>query len=145
MEKAKSLQQDRMRALADEKDNVVYEYAYDTPVRNACPEQALKLAKEAVQWRQSPAGKKLSDEEARRVLVAGKVTDAPLADFSKTFPKAFELITEKDRGPEHFSVLVRMARFASTAEENRVPEAEATAQVNTMLQSHCARGPAPET
>lgn len=142
MEKALGLQQQRMRSLADEHENVVYEYTYDTPIRSACPEQALKMAKAAVEWRQSPAGKKLSDARARQALISGEVTDAPMADFAKTFPKAFELITELERGPEHFSVLVRMARFAAAAEAQRVPEAEATAQVNTMLQSHCARGPA---
>lgn len=142
MQTALGLQQERMRSLADKEDNVVYEYTYDTPIRSACPEQALKLAKAAVEWRQGPDGKKLSDAQARQKLVAGDVTDAPLADFAKSFPKAFELITEKERGPEHFSVLVRMARFAQTAEQHRLPEAEATAQVNTMLQEHCARGPA---
>jgi hypothetical protein len=144
MDQAFALQQQRMRSLSDCRDNIVYEYTYDTPIRSACPEQALKLAREAVTWRQGPEGKKLSDGEARRALVAGEVTDAPLADFAKSFPKAFELITEKERGPEHFAVLVRMARFAKTAEEHRVPEAEATAQVNTMLQTHCTRGPAPK-
>jgi hypothetical protein len=143
MEQALTLQQQRMRTLAEDKDNSVYEYTYETPTRSACPEQALKLAKEAVTWRQGKEGKKLSDAEARKKLVAGEATDAPLADFAKSFPKAFELITEKESGPEHFSVLVRMARFAKTAETQRVPEAEATAQVNAMLQSHCTRGPAP--
>lgn len=143
MEHAQSLHQKRMRALADSKENVVYEYTYDTPIRSACPEQALKLARAAVEWRQGPVGKKLNDAEARRALISGEACDAPMKDFSESFPKAFELITERDRGPEHFSVLVRMARFASVAEANRVPEAEATAQVNTMLQSHCSRGPAP--
>jgi len=143
MERALELQQERMRSLANRDNTVVYEYTYDTPVRSACPEQALKLAKAAVEWRQGRHGKNLSDDQARRALVAGEATDAPMADFAQSFPKAFEMITEKERGPEHFSVLVRMARFAKTSEEQRVPEAEATAQVNSMLQTHCSRGPAP--
>lgn len=144
MEKALSLQQERMRSLAERRDNVVYEYTYDTPIRSACPEQALKLAKAAVEWRQSSEGRKLNDAAARQALLSEKVTDAPMADFAKSFPKAFEMITEKERGPEHFSMLMRMARCASIAEQNHVSEAEATAQINAMLQSQCARGPAPQ-
>lgn len=135
-----------MRRLADSKDTTVYEYAYETPVRSACPEQALKLAKAAALWRQGPSAAHLSDEEARRRLVSGEGGDgdvAPLmSDFSKSFPRAFEMITKKDRGPEHFLVLEKMARLAAAAEVQRIPETEATAQVNLMLQHHCARGTA---
>lgn len=144
MEHALALQQQRLQSLAEKENTVVYEYAFDTPIRSACPEQALKLAKAAVEWRQGPIGKKLNDAEARRVLLSGEaLEDVPMVDFSKSFPKAFEMITEKVRGPEHFSVLVRMARYATAAEQHRVPEADATSQINSMLQSHCARGPAP--
>jgi len=147
MERAKQLQEERMRELAhSSEDTVVLEYAYDKPVRGACPEQALKLAKAAVVWRQGPEGSSLSDMEARSTLLEGTGTDVPpfMADFSKSFPKAFEMVTEKNRGPEHFQVLEKMARLAVAAEAQRIPEATATAQVNAMLQEHCARG-APTT
>lgn len=141
METAFQIQQSRIQTLAENKDNLVYEYVYETPIRNACPEQALKLAKVAVEWRQT-SGSPLTDAEARHMLVAGNVSDAPMLDFSRAYPKAFAMITEKERGPEHFAMLVRMARFAAQAEQVRMPDVEATAKINTMLQTHCALGPA---
>lgn len=141
MDFAKSTHEHRMRALASDDSNVVYEYTYDTPVRSACPEQALKLAKAAVEWRQTK-GKRLSDAEARAELLTSHEDSTLMTDFSQSFPKAFEMITEKEQGPRHFSILMKMARLASTAEAQRMPEAEATAQVNALLQSECALGPA---
>ncbi len=140
MERALELQQARMRELAQEAGNTVYEYTNDAPQRGATPEQALKLAHAAVAYRQG-AGRTLGDDAAREALLAGP--DGPLMrDFARDYPTAFRLVTEKERGPEHFSVLVRLGRFAAGAAQNGVPVAEATAQVHSMLQGHCARGPA---
>jgi hypothetical protein len=137
MEKALSLQQERMRSLADVDGNLVYEYTYDEPKRGAVPEQAIKMAKVALDWRQSKP--LLSDAEARKQLLDGAASGAPLSDFAVSFPMAFNMVTEKQRGGEHFAMMMRLAKLASSATNQGIPIEEATAQANLLLQSHCAK------
>jgi hypothetical protein len=139
MEKALSLQKDRMQSLADVDGNVVYEYTYKEPTRGAVPEQAVKMAKVALEWRQRRLD--LTDEQARLELIQGS-SGAPLADFASDYPKAFSMVTESERGAEHFVMMARLTRLACSAKSQGVPIEEATAQANVMLQTHCSRGAA---
>lgn len=143
MEHAIALQQQRMRDRADP-DNVVYEYQYDEPERLATPEQAVKMAQLAFDERRKL--KELQDSDARsRILESDANVAAGLKVFSRTHPRAFELVTELQRGAEHLQVFVKMARLRKAANENGASEAQATAYANELLQAHCARGPAAQS
>lgn len=138
MDKAVALQQQRMRDRAGT-DDVVYEYAYDEPECRASAEMAVKMAQLALTERQKLKG--MSDEGARKEILKNGVPALQL--FSRTHPSAFRLVTEAVRGAEHFTVFSKLARLRQAVDDSGASEAEATAFANEMLQSQCAKGPAP--
>lgn len=136
MDKAIQLQQERMRNRAGPND-VVYDYVYDEPERHATPAQAATLASLAFTERQRLKSID-DDDEARREIL--REHEKLLTVFSRTHPRVFQMVTEKNRGAEHLAIFHKMARFRQAADDAGATEAEATAAVNEMLQSQCARG-----
>jgi hypothetical protein len=134
MDVAVEIQRQRMLERSGSND-VVYEYAYNKPEREATAEQAVKMAFLALLERQKL--KDITDAEARKEIL--EKGEKALQVFSRTHPHTFELITNFARGAEHFTVFSKLARLRQKVDENGTNEAQATAAANEMLQSQCAK------
>ena len=143
MEKVLEIQEERMRALAELPDTVVYEFAFEQQQRVGTPALAMGLARACCEWRQK--SHLLTDDEARYAIVEGRTPIANsslMTDFAREYSQCFQMVTSKD-GPRHLQVMGKLAEVAVRAQAEDIPIASATMHVNRMLQETCARGPAP--
>ena len=134
MDKATEVNNDRMRDIASQQGNVVYEYVYDTPEREADETQTVKFAKIALMERVKFPG--LSDTEARAVVLENEPV---LQTFVKDNPKIFEMMTDKERCGDSFKMLCRLATFKRTSDQRGLSTPEATACVSQFLMTECQR------
>jgi hypothetical protein len=125
---------ERMRDLASQQGNVVYEYQYDTPQKPADVSQTLKFAKLIIQERAKVQD--VQDEEARRLILE---REPVLKPFVVDHPKIFEMMTDKIRCGENFNMLCRLATFKRTSDHQGLSLPQATASVSQFLMSECQR------
>ena len=138
MEHVKRINNERMRNIAEQEGNVVYEYQYDTPEKEADAAQVVKLAKAIVQERQklSTQSPDLSDEDAACNI---KSHSEAFDIFSRTHQRIFEMMCAKETNGESFAMLCKLAKFKRDTDQMGMSEAEASAKVSEYLMSQCAR------
>ena len=117
MEDLNRLNEERMRDIADEKGNVVYEYVYDRPGREADVSQTMKFAKMIIQERAS-LGTCVSNDEARKIILEN---NSLLADFAADHAKTFEMMTDPLQSSQSYKMLCRMASFKQQSDSLGFP------------------------
>ena len=96
----------RMQRLAEDPQNVVYEYKYDERQEEDCdPEQTVKFARDIFIQRQKLD--KMTDDEAGNEIIK----DHTLYRFKLDHPIIFGQMIEKEDGPKHYRMLEKLARF----------------------------------
>ena len=132
MDAALRIQETRLEELARTPGVSVLRYAFDAPAREASAERSLALARDIFKRRADLAS--LGDDEARARVV---VEEEAFGWFRETFPKIFELITQRHGGARHFDVLVELAAVRRQVERGK-SQSEAELHVQQLLIDRCA-------
>ena len=131
MDQATKLADRRMQELAQEPGVTVLEYAYDAQERQATPEVACQLARDAfLLRRRSYSG--LDDANAAAAVAASSET---LATFSRSHPRIFANVTKADGGAEALQTLEKLARVRLQV----ASEEEALVHVNRIIMERTMR------
>lgn len=139
MEKVLRLNEERMREVAGEPGNVVYEYQFDSPEKEADPDQVIKLAKAVVQERAKLASRNDSQAE-----VEIKESSDAFALFARTHARIFSMMCEKETNGRSFTVLCQLAKFKRDSDKTGMSAAESAAKVSEFLMGQCGRTPTVE-
>ena len=134
-----SLTKDELDSISKDPKNVMYEYTCDKVSRVKSVDEVKYLLRETKKEYDSvlSKNKEFCDNRIRRELME---TFPQLADFSKTHPLFFKMVTDRNSTSRDYQIAFMHLNLRREVELGNISHEEATQKMNMMVLEQCKTG-----